>query len=89
MRKSNCECSMAIAVLVDGCRYCQPQEYIDRLEEWLDEERAQVANLEKIAKRLIFDFEHYENGEPHVDDIHYIVADARQLIEKAGSDNNP
>lgn len=22
----------------DGCRYCQPQEQIDRLGEWLDEE---------------------------------------------------
>ncbi|MCL1485175.1 hypothetical protein MIH18_23510 (plasmid) [Marinobacter sp. M3C] len=49
--------------------------------------QSQVVNLEKIAKRLIFDFEHYENGEPHIDDIHNIVADARKLIEKAEVDD--
>ena len=29
---SECKCSMSISVLGDGCRYCQPQEYIDSLE---------------------------------------------------------
>lgn len=28
---SKCECTMAIRVNGDGCRYCQPQETIDRL----------------------------------------------------------
>ena len=28
---SECKCSIAISVLGDGCRYCQPQEYINRL----------------------------------------------------------
>lgn len=37
---SQCKCSMSISVLGDGCRYCQPQEYIDRLSEMLDDERA-------------------------------------------------
>jgi hypothetical protein len=49
MSASKCECSMAIAVLGDGCRYCQPQEYINQLEEWLDEERARVVELEASA----------------------------------------
>ena len=52
MSASKCECSMAIAVLGDGCRYCQPQEYIDRLGEWLDEERARVAELDVENERL-------------------------------------
>jgi len=26
-----CECTMSISVLGDGCRYCQPQTYIDLL----------------------------------------------------------
>ena len=29
---SKCKCSMAISLTGDGCRHCQPQEYIDRLE---------------------------------------------------------
>lgn len=28
---SECKCNFAIKILGDGCRYCQPQEYIDRL----------------------------------------------------------
>lgn len=28
---SECKCTFAIKILGDGCRYCQPQEYIDRL----------------------------------------------------------
>lgn len=38
-----CKCSMSISMLGDGCRHCQPQEYIDRLSEMLDEERDQQA----------------------------------------------
>jgi hypothetical protein len=49
---SKCECSMAIAVLGDGCRYCQPQEYINQLEEWLDEDRARVAELGEYAANM-------------------------------------
>jgi hypothetical protein len=49
MSESKCECSMAIAVLGDGCRYCQPQEYIDRLEDWLDEQGAILEKLEDNA----------------------------------------
>ena len=28
---SECKCSLSIRVLGDGCRYCQPQTYIDFL----------------------------------------------------------
>jgi hypothetical protein len=46
---ANCECSMSISMLGDGCRYCQPQEYIDRLSEWLDEQGAILEKLEDSA----------------------------------------
>lgn len=29
---SKCKCSMAISLNGEGCRYCQPQTYIDSLE---------------------------------------------------------
>lgn len=44
---SECKCSMAISVNGDGCRYCQPQEYIDKLAERLEESRAEYSALEE------------------------------------------
>ena len=49
MSDPRCKCPMTISVTGDGCRYCQPQSYIDSLEEWLDEERARVAELEQAV----------------------------------------
>jgi len=43
-----CKCTMAQSLTGDGCRYCQPQEYIDRLESELDELREKLENLENI-----------------------------------------
>ena len=42
---SQCKCTMAQSVTGDGCRYCQPQEYIDRLHEYLETEREEVQSL--------------------------------------------
>lgn len=51
-----CKCSMSISMLGDGCRNCQPQEYIDRLIEMLDEERDQqarrIGELEGLLLRV-------------------------------------
>ena len=47
-----CRCSMSISVLGDGCRYCQPQEYIDRLGEMLDEERSELSDAQAIIDGL-------------------------------------
>ena len=41
MNDKRCKCPTAISVLGDGCRYCQPQEYIDRLCETLTDEVAE------------------------------------------------
>jgi len=34
-----CTCTMAHSLTGDGCRYCQPQEYIDRLHNQIEEDR--------------------------------------------------
>lgn len=49
---SECKCTMSVRVLGDGCRYCQPQGYIDRLHDWIDEARAEAEQAEVLAKRL-------------------------------------
>jgi tryptophanyl-tRNA synthetase len=50
---SKCECSMAITPLGDGCRHCKPQEWIDLLNEWLDEHRARVSELESALQDAV------------------------------------
>lgn len=35
----SCECPLTIRALDDGCRYCQPQGYIDRLHDQIEEDR--------------------------------------------------
>ena len=32
-----CTCTMAISMLGEGCRYCQPQPYIDTLHDMIDD----------------------------------------------------
>lgn len=39
--QQKCQCSMSISVLGDGCRYCQPQEYIDRLHDQIEDDAAE------------------------------------------------
>jgi hypothetical protein len=50
---SQCKCSMSISVLGDGCRYCQPQEYIDRIHDQMEDDRAMVVpdGWMELAKR--------------------------------------
>ena len=36
---SECKCDLRIKLVGDGCRYCNPQEYIDNLIESLEEKR--------------------------------------------------
>lgn len=52
MSDPRCKCSLAISLTGDGCRYCQPQEHIDRLKEWLDEERQQLEQAEARVAEL-------------------------------------
>jgi hypothetical protein len=36
---SKCKCDLRTKLVGDGCRYCNPQEYIDKLIESLEEQR--------------------------------------------------
>lgn len=47
-----CKCSMSISMLGDGCRHCQPQEYIDILGEILNEERAELSDAQATIDGL-------------------------------------
>lgn len=42
MSDSRCKCTMAISMVGDGCRYCQPQEHIDRLGDIIDDMREEA-----------------------------------------------
>lgn len=35
-QEHKCQCDFRIRILGDGCRYCQPQEYIKRLHDTMD-----------------------------------------------------
>jgi hypothetical protein len=53
---SKCDCSMSISVLGDGCRYCQPQEYIDRLHDTIEDEREEQSassSHDELLARMI------------------------------------
>lgn len=61
---SDCKCSFAIKMLGDGCRYCQPQEYIDRMEFSYE---SQIEELVDELARCRDVFECPEPGEPGED----------------------
>lgn len=67
-----CKCSMSISMLGDGCRHCQPQEYIDRLSEMLDEERDQQAQRIGELEGLL----RAESARVDFLDAHIVTADA-------------
>ena len=43
---AKCKCTVSISVLGDGCRYCQPQTYIDML---VDQQEDTAQELECIT----------------------------------------
>lgn len=51
---STCQCSMAISMAGDGCRYCQPQTYIEHLLETLEDARA--APVSEAKAQGVIDF---------------------------------
>ena len=46
-KDGRCKCSFAISMVGDGCRYCQPQEYIDRMREQIEDSNAETVELVK------------------------------------------
>jgi len=57
--KIKCACTLAISVLGDGCRYCQPQEYIDRMHEQMadDIDQAKSAPAGTVKDSLTVEVE--------------------------------
>ena len=54
MEDKRCKCSFRIKMLGDGCRYCQPQEHIDRISSDLearDEEWFAVLRLVRACQK--------------------------------------
>lgn len=54
MNKSDerCKCSLAISMTGNGCRYCQPQTYIDMMQGEIEEARKQLASAETRIREL-------------------------------------
>lgn len=54
--EGKCNCGLAKSLTGDGCRYCQPQEYIDRLHEMIeeDDELKLQAIIAKKEEKLSF-----------------------------------
>ena len=59
---STCQCSMAIGMLGEGCRYCQPQTYIEHLLETLEDARAAPVSGAKAQEPVEYQqWSRYEN----------------------------
>lgn len=58
MADSRCKCSMAHSLTGDGCRYCQPQTYIDHLEYEITEDRKEAQIRADLVDQLIGYAEH-------------------------------
>ena len=66
MSDPRCKCTFSQSMTGDGCRYCQPQECIDRMGEWLDEERAELNQARQIITDLVKYAECNDPGNPHI-----------------------
>ena len=69
---SKCECTMAIRVNGDGCRYCQPQEYINLLIEWLKDAREETDSVAEERNEI----------EEYSAELKKRIAEAEAIIQK-------
>jgi hypothetical protein len=53
MSENKCECSLSISIGGDGCRYCQPQEYIDRAIEGYNELESEYDELKESFELFV------------------------------------
>jgi hypothetical protein len=49
---SKCQCDLRTKLVGDGCRYCNAQEYIDKLIEALEEQRTWLGLTDEEANEL-------------------------------------
>lgn len=52
MSDNRCMCTMAQYLTGDGCRYCQPQEYIDKLHDQIEEDEVAVNHHAELVEAL-------------------------------------
>ena len=57
---NKCECSMSISIHGDGCRYCQPQEYIDRLHRHIEQDKEALDELAEWLREQIVKCDRWE-----------------------------
>lgn len=81
VKDKRCQCSMTISMLGDGCRYCQPQEYIDRLHDQIEEDRAEATEAaEAIRRELAMPVK------PDVDAVARIISDGMGIDTRTITD---
>jgi len=66
MINPRCKCSMSISLTGDGCRYCQPQEHIDRIKGHLDE-------MDKMWSTIVEVWDNDGTDEDKLDDYEAII----------------
>jgi len=60
---SECKCDLRTKLVGDGCRYCNPQEYIDNLIESLEEPRTWIGlTLDDIPNDDTNNLDFYRGG---------------------------
>lgn len=74
---SECKCTMAQSITGDGCRYCQPQEYIDRLHEQINDTEIERDTYERSFQFLLSESEMWK----------HLRADVLALCEAAQTDD--
>lgn len=58
---NKCNCTIAISLNGDGCRYCQPQEYIDRLHEQINDTEIERDTYERSFQFLLSESEMWKD----------------------------
>lgn len=86
MSDPRCKCPIAISMTGDGCRYCQPQDHIDRMGEWLDEEREEIDRLQAENEALRHGMRQVnENAKKHEREM-YLAKDEVEALRVALED---
>jgi len=60
-----CKCSFAISIVGEGCRWCQPQNYIEHLRDHMEENKEEAREVVKqlLEALITADFElRYHGG---------------------------
>jgi len=81
----DCKCSMRIKLVGDGCRYCNPQYWINHFVDERDELQSRIEELEEA----LYDIDDYEADHPPQTKGVERPATPIQLIARKGLAGNP